>query len=590
MSQISISVTIIAYNEERNIRRCIESIRDIADEILVIDSYSTDRTREICEEYGAKVIENEFAGYVEQKNFAVKHAKYDYICSIDADEQFTEPLVDRILEIKENWTHDAYSFHRLNRYCGKWIYHSGWYPDRKIRLFDRRKGVWGGLNPHDRVILNEGATLKRIREDFLHYTFESFREHMDKINNFTTIAAYSSYKAGRRTFILVDVFVNPLFSFLRDYFIRLGFLDGYYGFVICSVTAFSKVLKYFKLWQIERRADRPAQRLETAIQSAPSNGVPSQPATEAKANREKEARITDVFGNGTGVAGNGSPRFSILIPTWNNLDCIECCVESIVKNSKYDHEILLHINDGSDGTLEWAKHNDRVRFNHSKTNIGICWALNGLRPLVTTDYIVYLNDDMYVCPGWDTALVEEIATYPDNRFFLSSTVIEPYPSRYPEVLSPHDFGHGPSDLEENKLLQRFEEIPANNWSGSTWPPNIVHKEIWDLVGGYSVEFSPGLYSDPDFSMKLWNMGIRSFKGVARSRAYHFKNKTTQRVKANDGRAQFLMKWGITSSTFTKYYLKRGAVYKGDLGDPPGTLGFYLNIVRSKVKRSLKTLV
>jgi len=590
MSGISLTVAIITFNEERNIRRCIESIKDVADELLVIDSMSSDATQKICEEYGARVMENEFSGYVEQKNFAVKHAKYDYILSVDADEQFTEPLIDRIREIKLDWTHDAYVFNRLNRYCGKWIYHSGWYPDRKIRLFDRRKGYWGGLNPHDKVVLEEGAKMKRVNEDFLHYTFDSFREHMDKINNFTSIAAYSAFKAGRRTFILADVFINPLFSFLRDYFIRLGFLDGYYGFVICSVTAFSKVLKYFKLWQIEKRATKPAQRLETIGHRASENGMELPRKDSAAPQFVSAARAAIPSTGDASINPNGAPKFSILIPTWNNLECLKCCVDSIKKNSKYNHEILLHINDGSDGTLRWARKNSNVVFNHSQTNIGICWALNGLRPLVSTDYIVYLNDDMYVCPDWDAALMEEIATFPDNRFFLSSTVIEPFRSRYPEVLSPYDYGKGPADLDEEKLLENYVNIPAKNWSGSTWPPNIIHKEIWDLVGGYSVEFSPGLYSDPDFSMKLWNMGIRSFKGVAKSRAYHFKNKTTQRVKPNDGRGQFLMKWGITSSTFTKYYLRRGAIFKGDLGDPPGTVGFYLNLVRSKVKRSLKTII
>lgn len=281
-------------------------------------------------------------------------------------------------------------------------------------------------------------------------------------------------------------------------------------------------------------------------------------------------------------------QYSILIPTWNNIEYLKCCINSIEKNSFFKHQILIHINDGSDGTLEWVKGRKDLSYKHSNENIGICWALNGLRAFVDTDYILYMNDDMYVCPEWDLELMNEIDRHKDNRFFLSSTVIEPYPSPYTEVLAPNNYGTSPEELNEDKLLEEFKTIKGFDWQGATWPPNLVHKEIWDLVGGYSIEFSPGFYSDPDFSMKLWNAGIRDFRGVDKSRVYHFGSKSTKRIKLNQGSKQFLFKWGITSSTFIKYYLRRGAPLNGN----PNRIDSFslgVNKFRSKVKKVFQSL-
>lgn len=281
-------------------------------------------------------------------------------------------------------------------------------------------------------------------------------------------------------------------------------------------------------------------------------------------------------------------RFSILIPTWNNLEYLKCCIDSIIKNSHFRHQILVHINDGSDGSLEWVKSRNDLSYKHSNENVGICWALNGLRPFVDTDYILYINDDMYVCPDWDLELMKEIESFDNNRFFLSSTVIEPHTSHYQEVLAPNNFGTTPKELHEQELLDKFRDIRGYDWLGATWPPNVVHREVWDLVGGYSIEFSPGFYSDPDFSMKLWNAGIRNFKGVNKSRVYHFGSKSTNRIKLNEGGKQFLFKWGITSSTFIRFYLRRGAPFNG-LPEPGRAFNLGVNKFRSKVKKVFQSM-
>jgi len=248
-----------------------------------------------------------------------------------------------------------------------------------------------------------------------------------------------------------------------------------------------------------------------------------------------------------------------LIPTWNNLSFLKLCVRSIQKNSAFPHQLIIHVNEGTDGSLNWVKENG-YSFTYSKTNIGVCWALNSMRSLVDTEYIVFMNDDMYACPGWDLELLKEIESLPNNMFFLSSTLIQPFKFWCRDILAPANFGTEPSNFNEAELLKTFRDLQHGDWHGSTWPPNIVHRDIWDLVGGYSVEFSPGMYSDPDFSAKLYMAGIRYFKGVDKSRVYHFVARSTGRVKRNKGTKQFLYKWGITSGIFMKYLLHRGTPF------------------------------
>src|SRR5882724_11086381 len=236
--------------------------------------------------------------------------------------------------------------------------------------------------------------------------------------------------------------------------------------------------------------------------------------------------------------------FTILIPSWNNLPYLKLCIESIRKNSRLAHQLIVHINEGKDGTLDWVESQPDLDYTFSEQNIGVCYALNIGRGLAVTDYIAYLNDDMYVCPGWDLALAEEIKAIGNNYFFLSATAIEPVASS--NCVIPADYGTDIDSFREEALLKEYASLPMRDWQGATWPPNVVHKDIWDLAGGYSVEFSPGMYSDPDFSMKLWRMGIRLFKGVSKSRAYHFGSKSTGRVVKNKGYYRFIAKWGMTS--------------------------------------------
>ncbi len=280
------------------------------------------------------------------------------------------------------------------------------------------------------------------------------------------------------------------------------------------------------------------------------------------------------------------PPFSILIPSWNNLPMLQLCIASIEKNSRYRHQIVVHVNEGADGTAAWVA---EAGFDHtfSRGNAGVCYALNAARGLAVADYLVYINDDMYVCPGWDETLLEEIGRQPDEKFYLSSTAIEPRDVGKKIAIAPYDFGPSPEGFDEAGLLKHYAEPSFEDWCGSSWPPAVVHRAIWDAVGGYSVEFSPGMYSDPDFSMKLWRAGVRRFKGVAASRVYHFLESSTKHLKGkttNDASRLFLRKWGITSRAFYRFYLRMGEPYR-ELTPPRLTAKYIWKMTLCKLKKT-----
>jgi glycosyltransferase involved in cell wall biosynthesis len=255
-----------------------------------------------------------------------------------------------------------------------------------------------------------------------------------------------------------------------------------------------------------------------------------------------------------------NPIFSILIPTWNNLAYLQLCIKSIRKNAHFEHQIIVIINEGKDGTLEWVETQTDLDYIFSDTNLGICFGLNAARSLIQGNYVCYMNDDMYACPNWDLPLKNEIDAIGHNYFFLSGTMIEPTDTNNPCVII-QPYGTDIDTFEEELLLKNYKKNTKKDWKGATWPPNILHRDLWDLVGGMSVEFSPGMYSDPDLSRKLWAAGVRYFKGIGESRVYHFGSKSTGKVKHNKGKKTFLMKWGVSSRDFTGRTLERGNAFE-----------------------------
>jgi len=245
-----LSVVIITFNEERNILRCLQSVEGMYEEIIVVDSGSTDRTVEICERKGARVIHQPFLGYIEQKNFAMNQASGDWLLSLDADEALTPELKEEILKVLSDPKAQGYMMNRITNFCGHWVKHSGWYPDRKLRLYEKGKGEWAGTNPHDHYDLHSGKAVQ-LNGDLLHYSYETISDHLKQIDRFSAIAAQALYKKGASSSIAKMIY-KPVARFLKYYVVRSGFRDGLTGFIIAVNSAHAVFLKYLRLYYLQK--------------------------------------------------------------------------------------------------------------------------------------------------------------------------------------------------------------------------------------------------------------------------------------------------------------------------------------------------
>ena len=275
--------------------------------------------------------------------------------------------------------------------------------------------------------------------------------------------------------------------------------------------------------------------------------------------------------------------FSIIIPSLNNLDYLKLCIYSKKKNSKFNHEVIVHVNIGTDGTVDFLK-KQKINYTFSKSNIGICEGVNRASKISSNEYIVYSHDDFYFCPNWDVYLIDEIRSLKTDLFYLSGTMIQ-----NGQILL--DCGKNLKTFNEQKLLNKFRDIKFYDFQGSTWAPHVVHKRIWNRVGGFSEEYFPGTGSDPDLNKKLWNIGVRIFKGMQHCRVYHFgsivtrqKEKKYETITESGSRGSkiFLLKWGVSIKFFKKYYLKSGKQYNGPLKNPNKNIYYLIDLIKCKI--------
>ena len=272
--------------------------------------------------------------------------------------------------------------------------------------------------------------------------------------------------------------------------------------------------------------------------------------------------------------------FSIIIPSFNNLEYLKITLNSILKNSQYTHDIIVHVNEGTDGSLEYLKKN-KINYTFSDTNLGLCSSVNLAAKKASTNFILYSHDDMYFCPKWDLVLLNEVNSISHDKFYLSGTMIEPYSGHI-----VHNFGTDLNSFKEKELLLKYKDINFYDHQGTHFAPHLVSKRIWNIVGGFSEEFNPGIASDPDFNMKLWKEGVRIFKGLNDFKVYHFGSLTTRKKKKfikNKGDKTFLKKWGITTKFFKKYYLKSKTKYEGPLNEPKKTFNYFLDLLICKIR-------
>ena len=275
--------------------------------------------------------------------------------------------------------------------------------------------------------------------------------------------------------------------------------------------------------------------------------------------------------------------FSIIIPTFNNKRYLELCIKSIKKNSKFNHQIIPHVNIGDDGTIDFLK-TLKIDFTHTAYNAGICEGMNKAAKKAKTDYILYAHDDFYFCPEWDQVLLDEIDKISHNKFYLSGIMMNNGPLSF-------NCGNTIDEFDEDKLLKNFKDYNHYDFQGSTWAPHIIPKDLWNKVGGFSEEYFPGTGSDPDLNMKLWNEGVRIFKGLNNCKIYHFGSIVTRAYKnhptiitesGSKGGKIFLLKWGFSIKFFKKYFLKSDEIYKSELKEPKKTFKYFINLLICKI--------
>jgi len=248
---LSLSVVVMTYNESKHIRKCLESVSTIADDVLVVDSYSTDDTVVIAREMGARIIEKEFEGYIKQRAFCVDQAKHDFILTLDADEWLSEELIEEITALKSKSTHDCYRLNRLSKIGPHWIKHGTWHPQFILRLFHKGKAVCAGRAPHDKIIPIQNASLKNLRGKLLHQVNEDFADRVVTINRHSSTAAQTLLEEGVSPNILRLIF-KPFYRFLYGYLFRLGLLDGKAGFFVCISDAYYVFLREMKLYELKK--------------------------------------------------------------------------------------------------------------------------------------------------------------------------------------------------------------------------------------------------------------------------------------------------------------------------------------------------
>tara|TARA_B100001121_G_C18586320_1_gene572274 strand:- start:34 stop:921 length:888 start_codon:yes stop_codon:yes gene_type:complete len=275
--------------------------------------------------------------------------------------------------------------------------------------------------------------------------------------------------------------------------------------------------------------------------------------------------------------------FSIIIPTLNNLEFLKLCIQSIKKNSKFKHEIIPHVNIGNDGTKEYLDENN-IEYSLTNHNSGICEGMNLAAKKAKTDYLLYAHDDFYFCPNWDVVLKKEIDLIDHDFFYLSGTMMNNGQIKY-------NCGDSPINFDEKKFLNDYQNYNYYDFQGSTWAPHLIHKRIWEEVGGFSEEYFPGTGSDPDLNKKLWDKGVRIFKGINKFKVYHFgsivtrgykNHPTIQTESGSRGGKIFLLKWGFTINFFKKFILQSDTEFKGPLKDPKINLRYLLNFILCKI--------
>ena len=499
---VQLSAVIITYNEEQYIGRCLESLQEVVDEIIVVDSFSTDRTAKLCEKYNVKLIRQEFLGYIQQKNFAMAQASNDYILSLDADEALSDGLKSSILEVKKNWEHEGYEFRRLNNFCGKWMYYSGLYPSKKLRLFDRRKGRWKGINPHDCFMLDDGGKTGFLKGYLHHWMYESIEDHIEKINRFSSISAREYQSLGINA-PMWKVLIKPVWRFIHSFVFNLGFLHGEIGFVISRNLALQCLLKYSKLRNLLKTRNKKADIREASV---PEKNTASD-------------YLKEILPPGSFV--------SILMTTYNQPEWLKKVLWGFEVQTHRNFEVII-ADDGSGpetkSVVEDFIKNSHLRIKHiwhPDEGYQKCLILNKGIMAAEAEYIVFTDGDCI--PRND--FIQTHVEHAKRGCFLSGGAIR-LPNELSHLVSKEDIASQrafilrwlvkrglPGNIKRLKLIRMgwFSSLmntmtPAkSSWNGGN--SSVWKRHIYE-VNGFNEDMLYG-GQDREFGERLYNLGLTS---------------------------------------------------------------------------------
>jgi glycosyltransferase involved in cell wall biosynthesis len=516
---VKISAVIITFNEERYVEQCIRSVMDVADEIVVVDSLSTDRTPEICKNLGVKFIEQKFLGYKEQKNFALEQASFDHILSLDADEALSVELRNSILKAKNSWEYDGYKCYRLNNYCGQWMFHTSLYPERKLRLFDRRKGKWGGINPHDRFEMKSGSRIGLLKGNLLHWVYDSIEEHIAKINQFSTISAKEYFKLGRRAGVSKIIF-RTFWRFFHSYIIKTGFLEGYMGYIASKNLAYLCFLKYAKLRRISLMEKKMKSLKVTdhrvLIASNDFDKFVAGHKIETNAKHEPQKVTKDI-----------PHSISVIITTYNQPEWLRKVLWGYEVQTVKNFEIVI-ADDGSGSetkaVIDWFIKNSSLNINHiwhPDEGYRKCTILNKALSAAKGEYLIFTDGDCI--PRND--FIEVHIKKAEKGFYLSGGAIR-LPLALSQMVSQNliksQIAFDRAWLLKNGLdilfkstkliqvrsfsaLMNYITTAKATWNGgnaSGWKENFI------AINGFNEDLLYG-GQDREFGQRLRNLGIKS---------------------------------------------------------------------------------
>ena len=469
-----LSVVIITLNEELNISKCLDSVWQVADEVIVVDSFSTDATKQICLDNRVQFIEHEFEGYIQQKNYAISKTSFDLILSIDADEVLSNELISSILKVKQNPTTGSYAINRLSYYVNRFIKHGHWFPDRKIRLFKKGVGEWGGRNPHDKFILTNGGTTVALKGVLYHYTFSSVFEHVAQANKFSEIGA-KELDDQPILYLLVKAILSPTWGFFYGYIARFGFLDRWQGLTIAIISSTETFLKYAKALSLRYT-------LKTNV------------------HREKV-----------------TPGVSLIISTYNWPEALEQSLESVKRQALYPNEVII-ADDGS--TEETKKLIDKFKEEFPVPLIH-CWiedkgfrlakVRNEALKLANYDYIVQIDGDIILNKHFiaDHALFARKGTFVrGSRVLLDSKATERIFKH--QVPSPNIFMQGTVNffngirlpfLQNLLTRKRKSIIGIRGCNMGYWKEDAFN------INGYNEKIEGWGREDSEFVARMVNNGL-----------------------------------------------------------------------------------